>query len=315
MLALSLLVVATGCHVQISDGYTFDYRGETASRSESGLIESNVTTIKINNKFGDVYVEKTDSEGSWTWTGKTWATEQEDADLFLDELQMDIKEDGDTQTWTIALPEKSKFLRGVKSDLTIQVPSKVNVELVNSHGTVSANGLDAETSIQNAHGKLDVTDISGVSTIKNRHGQSNLSDLSGTCELSCEHGRVNIKGTEGELTVKCRHGRLEIEEASGVINTDNRHGRTNVSGRCDRIRCDAGHGSVNIELENSNFESIRVDASHSNVTIDLPSSAKPRVTMSARHGNTQSEFDSNDESNAPKIAVTTAHGNIKVRKK
>ena len=310
-----VVILASGCGIQISNGYVFDYQGETSQKKENGTIDATVKAIEVKNKFGDVDVAKSESESNWTWTGKTWATDKSDADAFVLQLKMNVAQDGDKQIWTIVLPERGQKLRGVKSNLTIRVPAEVSVVVDNKHGAVLARGHSGSTKIDNEHGSVEATALTGDSKIKNQHGPIVVHDLSGEADVNCEHGNIKIHESSTEkLSVKCEHGNVNIENATGRnITTATEHGATTIQGFVQNIKCRAEHGDVNIALDDTEFHSIIANTEHADVEISLPSSVEPRVDLSVDHGKTKSDFPSIERDNAPLIKVRAEHGNIKIR--
>lgn len=310
-----VLTLVSGCRFQITDGYVFDYKGETSQKTDSGTIDATVKSIEIKNKFGDVDVAHSTGESNWTWDGKSWATDKSDADEFVSQLEMNVVQDGDKQNWTIVLPDRNRKLRGVKSNLTIRIPSQVSVEVDNEHGKVSAHGLSGSTTINNEHGSIKATALTGETAIKNQHGQIVADNLSGAANLDCEHGDIKIDGSSESLSIQCEHGNVNVKNSSSDITTVTEHGKTTIESSGANVKCNAEHGDVKITLNNAEFQSIVADAEHSDVEISLPASAQPRVDLAVDHGKANSDFQSSENKNAPRIKVKTEHGDIRIREK
>jgi Toastrack DUF4097 len=308
-----ILTLASGCRFQINDGYSFDFRGVTSEKSASETIDASVKSIEIKNKFGDVHIEQSSGEGNWTWDGKCWATDKIDADDFVSQLEMRVEQEGDRQTWTITLPARSRKLRGVKSNLTVQIPSPMSVIITNEHGKVTAHGLSGTTMVDNEHGPIEATKMSGQSTLKIQHGQIVASDLLGATNIDCEHGNITIDGSSEILLIQCEHGNVDIKESYSDVTTVTEHGNTTIESSGPNVNCKAKHGNLTITMESTEFGSIVADTEHSDVEILLPFSARPRVDMTVDHGQAKSDIQSNQDQNAPQVRVKTEHGDIMIR--
>ncbi|MFK7768691.1 MAG: hypothetical protein AB8B55_15835 [Mariniblastus sp.] len=319
----------SGCNIMVAGGYSFNYTGQTAQSLESGVFSEGVTQIEVVNKFGDVNVMLAQGDPGWTWDKEVWADSQQQADVFLDDLLMNVETVGDKQTWTILMPESSSDLNGVKSNLTFSLPADIKVKLENAHGNVNAENLTARVDLTNSHGNLKASNLADGS-LKVRHGNVDLMSASGALVINNSHGNVAVTGTEGSLEVDGSHSSINIDNAQdvkvssshgkisaknihGKIDASNSHDSINISTFGDSVLAKATHGKIDIVVSNSNFKSVDAETTHDSIKLSLPASVSPAISMSTSHGDSKSEIGSSDSS-PQKVTLKTSHGNIRINK-
>jgi hypothetical protein len=310
-LLVSICFCFSGCQYS---GYMFDYQGESASKTKTGVFSQQTKRIEIDNQFGDVHIEAINGEGDWIWTGKCWATEKADAEEFLKQLEMEVTEEGDTQKWTVVMPESNTDLRGVRSDLTIKVHPDVLVVVKNKHGNQNIQAMTGEVTLENAHGNIETVKLAGKTSIVNQHGDIVITDHHGRTSVDAKHGKLRVDGAGAALQIHCEHVDVVVSDANGIVDSVVKHGNIDVSCFGTTQSIQLKHGNAKITLANPEFESLSIDAEHGNVNVYLPSSCKPKVQARVEHGSIQNEFENSGAADAPKVESNSKHGNLKVHK-
>ena len=317
-LFITSCLTATAYSFTISDGYKFDYKGKSVSKVDSGLLSPEVKTIEIDNRFGDVKVQTVQGDGNWTWEGKCWATEKEDAETFLTELVLTVEEseqsDGSTRKkWSLTMPDQDSKLRGVKSNLTINVSPDVAVIVNNPHGNQMVKGVAGGATLSAEHGDIDISNVSGAIVVNNRHGKVVASQLNGNTELDCEHSDIKLKGASRSIDLKCRHTDVVVTDALGEISVDNEYGDMQIESAGKTVSCTSKYGDVIITMNNKDFASITADAKHGDVDVYLLKGTKPIVQLETEYGDKDSAFQNSDSPNAPTVVLKGKHSDVKVR--
>lgn len=324
-------VLSAGCNMSFTmvDGYRFDRTGETAEHSEEGSFSEGIRQIKIDNRFGNVKVSTATGEPGWTWDAKVWGETQELADQFIDELSMEVQTNGDTQTWTVVLPEKSPDLNGVESNLTLNVPSDVSVKLANRHGHVQIRNIASAVELENAHGDVELKSLTGDVVIVNAHGNL-IADQIAAGDFKNSHGNTTIRETTADISIKSSHGRVTAEQIQGTLEFDgshgdlianaaggvtakNSHGASRISSSGESIQIASSHGDIQLTMYSDSFKSIDLETSHSSIEVMLPASSSPSIAMDTTHGKMSSEIESRPNSDQ-RVRLKNRHGNITVRK-
>lgn len=314
---LSLLAV-TGCHVNFNglDGYSFDYQGQTAERTVEGPIQSEVRSLEVDHRFGDVVVKATDGPTRWTWELKCWATEQAVADAYLDVIYLQVQAIEEEHGWKLLMPDSADELRGVRSKLTIEAPADVEVKIANRHGSSAVSGVARSVQVENRHGNVELADLADQCDVSNSHGQvkaeriasaklSNehgnitvegardleirgshgavrLRDIAQHCEVNASHSGIDVDDIRGGATLKTRHAAIRVENATGELELSNQHGHIDVNGAVGKILAKTLHGNIKLDVASRN---VACDAQHSNITLKLSNPDLQSVEAKTTHGN------------------------------
>lgn len=311
-LALTSLLVLSGCNINFNyvDGFSFDYTGETAEKNENDSIAAEVKTIEIENRFGDVKIEATDGEFGWNWDLKVWADSSDDANAYLELIEMQVSEDDGKQTWRLILPEENKnLLKGVKSNLTLLVPKGVKTEMVNRHGDSDVRGVGGSLDLENAHGNLHVEDLSGDAKVKVSHGNLTGEGMS-FLNAEVRHGKIDVSGIASDCKIGSQHGNVTLGSVDGELNVEVSHGSITANNVGGTVNIDASHSNVKINELTQNAE---ISASHGSIKLTLPADASPKLDADVSHGNMSSDFE-NDDSGTQVLKLKAKHGNISVKK-
>ncbi len=324
IIGLALIPLAfSGCFIR-NFGYSFDYSGSQATRSQTGDISANTQSIEIINRWGNVSIQEvnsTSSNANWTWSGTAWGTTGEDAETFLAELDMIVTDSGETKKFEVVYPKPSRELRGIKSHLTLQVPQGTSVSIKNRHGESIASGISGSTTIKSSHGDVTVTDMIGPVEIFNNHADTIGENLLAEAKIKTDHGSVKITGTEQDVSVINDHGSINISNANGNVSTNNDHGSTTIATSSSpsdinskvAISAKSDHGSIKITVGHEQVTSIFADNDHGSINIYLPESVTTKLDIDTDHGSKRSEFQ-HDPNGTLNIKCNVDHGSVKIRK-
>lgn len=341
-IALAIAVVA-GCRFNVTmfDGFRFDYGGEQASRTESGSFPEGLEQVFIENRFGTVQVESTESgDQGWSWELTTWADSTEVAEEFTEQIELKFEERDNTGRWLLVLPEPPQSrLRGVRSNLVLNVPASVAVE-INNRGDVVAKDLAGTVKVDNSHGDVALRDLAGQCVVSNEHGEVAAANLA-TAKLSNRHGPLTAEGVSGDLDVRSEHGSVKVSEVSGDLVARNRHGKIeahriggNVDADCEhnhiivseatgnaklrnrhgQIRADHIQGSIDADNEHGKIDlrvestSVKCKGSHASIKLALLNPAVESVTAETSHASIDVTLPKDLEAS---IVATAEHGDVR----
>lgn len=304
------LAFSTG-KITINGGYHFDYQGVQSSRNELGSIEPEVSRIVIENRFGDIQVVQQVDEAGWSWTGACWATEAEDADRFLEALQLRVVQSDTTQTWSVELPASDFRLRGVRSDLVVSVPASVEVVSRNRHGDSRIERITGPVDVKSRHGDAFLEDLAGAVTVDCEHGHVQANRLTSSATFDVEHGNTTIAQSEGELKIKSEHGDVSLDRVTAAVEARLEHGDLKAVGVEADVRFDSEHGKVDLKMAGDRFGEVVGKVRHSRVRIKLPVGCVPRIDVKLRHGRLQSEVAS-DAGSEQEIRIDGKHTDVDI---
>jgi len=215
-----------------------------------------------------------------------------------------------------------------KSNLTIQVPKKAQLDLTNKYGAVAVTGLEDNESISNKFGITSLHDITGSVTVTTGYGSVVLENVSGDANVTNGYasttlrnigGKVNVENKygsvdvqdvkanafvqnrfsvvnaqriAGNLTVQGRNNSVDIDDVGGSVDVETSYKNLTVRNAKGAMRVANRHGGVDIEFEQSPKNDIRVNSEYSSVTIEIPAGSGFMLDAQTRFGEIDSEFDS-----------------------
>ncbi|MCJ7679770.1 MAG: DUF4097 domain-containing protein [Candidatus Aminicenantes bacterium] len=127
-------------------------------------------------------------------------------------------------------PHISLFSVGSKMiDLTILVPSRLDLDIDDSSGDMDLKNIDGsvviddssgDITVRNVRGNVDIDDNSGDIVLEAVGGSVMIDDRSGTIELRDLGGRVNVDDSSGDIFIQTAVGDVTVSDSSGDITID-----------------------------------------------------------------------------------------------
>ena len=305
-------VLLTGCDIQINGGYTFNRTGETATEDDGGELAENVTSIHVENKFGNVKVSRV-SEGetpSWKWNGKVWGDSQELADALIEQLVLEVKTEGDQQTFTLLMPDSQSGFNGCESILELKISAESSIDVTNEHGDLEIADVGQDAKLSGSFGNLQVKNVEGNLTLISKHSDVRIDGVQGETDAEASFGEMTVDGIQGPAKLENAHGSIE-----GTL-----HGPAEVESSFDKIKLTYDgssievknkHGDTDLTMATQDFKTIDIENKHGDVSIQLPPGTSATVNMDSSFGDAKSKV-SNDDPGDRKITVKNSHGDIEI---
>jgi DUF4097 and DUF4098 domain-containing protein YvlB len=251
--ALQLLLVASlgliGCDASVAD----DCR--VSAERAGQLPVAGAKRIAVAARAGDLEIRGRKGASEVSARGKACASDQK----LLDLIRIELRLEGETLRVNALMPdiEADDAPRNAHAtlDLAIEVPDNLPVEVVDSSGDTTIEGLatlvmtdsSGDLHIDRIAGDLEVTDSSGDLWIDEVGRNVRLRDSSGDVDVEDVHGDVEVEADgSGSLTLDRLDRNLTIgHDGSGDIRI------SNVKGDA-RIDSD-GSGDVNVRAVGGSF--------------------------------------------------------------
>ncbi len=317
-------ILLAGCDIKftMTDGYSFNFEGETLEESEDGTFAENIETIHIENRFGNIQVvAASEGDAGYRWDAKLWADSKEQAASLMEEVFVDAKTSGARQTLSLVIPEAAPEFNGIKSNFVLRVPAGLKVELVNRHGSVEASDIENELETTNRHGNVSLKNVTGASKIENEHGDLTAVGLA-DCSIELNHGNADISRVTADLLeFKGSHGKVTAQAIDGELKLSSSHMRVEVSGVTKNAKIEASHNLIVVEnidgdLDVTNSHG-RIEATgirgnlisanaHSKTIIETSGNT---VTAKAKHGAVELTV---NNTNFQSVEASTSHGNLEL---
>ena len=299
-------------------------------------------TIRIFNVYGSVDVKPADVDRITVDVEKTVrATDQTEADRRAKDFTFAIMNDGGMyrivssldeartraeRDWTPEIRlgnDRQRF----KSNLTIRVPRKANLDIRNRYGAVSVDGFEGNQVISNRNGSTSINHITGGVTVTTGYASAVLESVSGDVTITNSYASTTLRTIGGKVTVNNKYGHVDVQDVKGDASIENRYSAVNaeriggnlkIDGRNNSVDIDQvngslevetsyktlsvrnakgtmtlsnRHGDVDIELDEQPRNDITVNAQYSDVTIEMPGNATFQFDGRTRYGNVDSSFD------------------------
>jgi len=224
-----------------------------------------------------------------------------------------LKVEGDT----LILKEefaKNKSIKG-KSNWTVTVPEKTNIEAKTASGNFSASDLKSEVAVKVASGDIEIADFSGKLTAAAASGDVTVKDAAGNIKLNTASGDILVENCQAVLEAKCASGDINV---SGIV----------IKGE-SAVR--AVSGDIEMKLARTNDYDLDLSNVSGDIILDYSgNSIKGHFKFSGQKGNIKSivPFDDKDESgyspftkryftkggDSPKVSLKTVSGNLILKK-
>jgi hypothetical protein len=138
--------------------------------------------------------------------------EKDMAKFIRDHVRLTLEEKGNRAVLTSEVEDHSFFFsREARIDLTVNVPSKMDLAVDDGSGAMD---------IKDIFGNVSVEDGSGGILIQNVQGNLDIDDGSGEIEVTSVTGDVVIDDGSGSVTVKEVGGSVTVDDGSGEIDID-----------------------------------------------------------------------------------------------
>lgn len=246
--SVAVLSLMFGCDKgpALNEFTDFTFEGQQASKSLTGTVGSSVRKIEIGNQFGDVKIVTSDGPASMSWSCSCWAATKQEAESFLQKVELKEFTSGITQTWTLQVPRGPWVVDGIESSVTLTLPATTNLEVKNRFGNVSIDGSEADIKLINMYGDIVAENLVGKCDFENGFGAVTVENVA-QCRISNSQGNTTVKNVTGMLEAKNSFGQLEVTGVQGPATIENSKGNIiakNIDGKATLI---TGYATLNVD--------------------------------------------------------------------
>ena len=232
--------------------------------------------LELKNVSGDIVVTGgTGRDATIDIVRKSHGRTDADAKLGLDQVKVQVDQQGDHATVQTVYPSQMRPPYSVSTFYTVTVPAGTRVTISSISGSASAKGLKGDLSVNLVSGGITIANVGRISEAKTISGSISITgaDSDGTIETSTVSGDITLdqvkarKVDAGSIssTVTARNitaDTVSIGTVSGGVEFDGtltRNGRYDLTSHSGGVRMTT-HGNVGFELTASTFSGqVRVD--------------------------------------------------------
>jgi hypothetical protein len=247
-----------------------------------------VTTVKLNNAFGDIRVE-TATGGSITAEARIKPNFPPKRDSnFRQAFQFTSEVQGSTLLITLQKPERLAEKRHININITMAIPKGLSVAVKNTAGNVEVDSIDGNLDVEMAAGNLEVQNVSRDLRVRNKFGTVTIGAVSGNASIVNHSGRVQAGRIIGNSHIESAFGEVILEECLGPVSARLKTGNLNL-----KLAQISGNSDIDIKM--------------GNIELGLPAQARFTLDGECRMGEISTDF---DVAVNRKIASVTANGAI-----
>lgn len=325
------------------------YAEEATKRISKSFNINEDTKIEINNKYGNVIINKWDKnvldlKVEIEAKGKTDSKTQK----ILDAIEIDISDR--ISSGYLSIETEISNISGNSSfsvHYEISMPNTNPMQLSNSFGSVYMGSYRGELEVEVKYGQFQAEDLDNADVrIEFSNARCEIETLK-SGELDLRYSKMTIEDM-GDIEISSQFSDLEVENA-GVVELDGRYGKfeignlrslngdiqfagLDIESLTETLHLDTRHGNgINIEKVSNRFKNIEIDAEFSSIGMNLERGTKARLEFELQFGNlkaygeginftkvikehTTSEYEGylGDKDATSSIKVIARHGNIKL---
>ncbi|NQT80148.1 MAG: DUF4097 family beta strand repeat protein [Candidatus Aminicenantes bacterium] len=288
--------------------------------------------LQITNSHGNIEIQGTDEEKiSISFQKKIWRKNEEDAKEVSNELKMIIHKDAGKLTVKTNRDEFKR--RNFKTSFRISLPTGMNIDVVNSYGTVNVSKVE-KTDIRNRHGKIIASNIGKELFIKNSYKDVEIEDIQSDCQLESKHstmfvnrvdgnveitlpyGKIHVENINQDVQIKGYHSEIYGENLKGTVNVENSYrkislfnvGPTKITGHHSFVEVEGARGYLDVK---DNYNKVKVINIKGDLTINGKSLGIYGKTIIGEKINISSSYRDVELSEfSGKTTITLSHGDI-----
>ena len=206
------------------------------------------------------------------------ARDRDDIERLREEFDIRFDQDGDDVTVLMENKRKSRWGnwwgngRQLRVTFFVTVPSRYNLDLHTSGGSISVEDLEGEVLARTSGGGLDFGNIKGRVEGKTSGGSISSGEVDGEVSGHTSGGSIHIDRARGDVDAKTSGGSIRVDEVFGSI-------RAGTSG-----------GSVTARISKQPQSDCRLTTSGGNVTVYMARDIGVNVDASTSGGRVSTDF-------------------------
>jgi Putative adhesin len=159
-------------------------------------------------------------------TKESRADTEEEAKAGLSNIDVEMKQDGDTVRITTRRKDRDRPFRETAS-AEVRVPAGAVLKLNTSNGTVKIAGGTGVVEVETANGPIMVKDNKGALKLTSRNGEIDVIGANGKVELKTANGRIHLHAERATVTAESGNGEVHF---NGML-ADGEHRFASGNGR------------------------------------------------------------------------------------
>lgn len=224
-------------------------------------------TLRLDSDRGGIEINSADRKGVRVIVKKiSDAILEQEAELILQDLEVDVQRDGDDVEVTIEAASDRRA-RSLQVEIRVIVPTRYNVDVQTGGGGIEIDDLEGNVLAQTSGGGIDVgyirngsvdvrtsgggIDIDGIENgsgkARTSGGGIDVGDVTGDLSVQTAGGGIDVGAVGGELDAQTSGGGIRIGKGGGTVNAETGGGGIQVEGSGGSITVRTSGGGIDIE--------------------------------------------------------------------
>jgi hypothetical protein len=173
--------------------------------------------------------------------------------------------------------------------ITIHVPTRTDVRLSTSGGSIRASRVTGIVGVHTSGGSLDVDAITGNVDGSTSGGGIRMRDIRGNVDAGTSGGSIDITDIRGTLRAHTSGGGITIDDVSGDLRASTSGGSVDVRGAGGRVEASSSGGGVTVRFAPGNSRGGDLSSSGGSVRSEIDPGARVSIDASASGGSVNSD--------------------------
>ncbi len=252
-----------------------------------------------------------------------------ESEKLIENFQVDFKQKDTLLEVTGAFPsEWIKQHKNLSVHFKVQVPSKFNLQLQTSGGSISVDNIEGKVEARTSGGSLNFASIEGPVWAQTSGGSISLKRSSGNVDLRTSGGSISLGEVKGRVDVQTSGGSIQIEKAQGNVQAKTSGGSITVQEVNGPIIATTSGGSVNVYFSQPPSADCRLETSGGSVNVWLPENIALNIDARTLGGKVKCDFELSSiekkkedhlrasiQGGGPELFLRTSGGNIHINQK
>lgn len=265
---------------------SFAQAAEYTKTIHAGYVTSQVTDLKVTNKFGTIEIN--DWGGDSVTVDVTITVEsisENTANSLLDQIDIDITRTGGLVRAETDITDNFRTTQNFSVDYVVNIPKDRNLSINNRFGDLVLNELEGTGDFEIAYGNITAGTINSPepTILDLSYGKADIETIN---QLSAEvsYSKVNIGNGEtlnldskysglnfetlGSLDLESKYDEVSIELADN-ISAESKYTNYDIEKLSNSIVLDTEYGTVQIDEVNNGFQNIDISNNYGGISIGL----------------------------------------------
>lgn len=209
--AFATLLLLCGCNVSLAEQTltvkreSFPALGVARARFEAGA-----GFLVIQGRLGVSAIEVTAE-----FKGR--AGSPADEQRILENLKLTMEVRGDTFHLKTEQREGWRWGRSGWIDVTVILPPKTTLDVVDGSGSLSISGIDGDVTIDDGSGEVNLDRIQGTVEVKDGSGSIEIRDVGKNVRIEDGSGGITVRHVQGDVRIEDGSGSIEVEDVGGSL--------------------------------------------------------------------------------------------------